>query len=100
MIEKWLKLLGGFIVDRAFQKLGIPDDFKLDDLLAKAATVFKAELAEDLDKLDDIPQQIIKEIGDLPGQVVSRLPDSVNQFRTLINQAMAALPFPFNQFQI
>jgi hypothetical protein len=94
MIEKWLKMLAGFIVDALLAKLGIEN---LDDLLAKAAAAFKAELSEDLGKIDDIPGQVItavtgqlggvvqqlsaipsqlgQQVAGIPGQVLSGLPD-------------------------
>lgn len=99
MIEKWLKMLAGFIVDAAFAKLGITS---LDDLTAKLATAFKAEVADDLAKLDAIPEQVVAAVGGqingvvqqlaaLPQQMLANLPD----FGALINQAIQQ----FNPFK-
>jgi hypothetical protein len=96
-MDAFWKKLAGFIVDALFAKLGIKD---LNDLLAKASAAFKAEMSDELAKLDNLPVEIAKELGDIPAQVIAHLPDFVGVFRGVINQAMARLPFPFNQFQI
>lgn len=93
MIAKYLKMLAGFIVEAAFAKLGIEN---LDDLLTRGMKALRSEFSDELAKVEEIPNAIVTQLGDIPEQVVSHLPD----FRALINQAMGRLPFPFNQFQI
>jgi hypothetical protein len=89
MIEKWLKMLAGFIVDAAFAKLGVGS---LDDLLAKAAAAFKAELSEDLGKIDDIPGQVITAVTGGLGGVVQQLTAIPAQVAGIPGQVLSGLP--------
>lgn len=89
MIEKWLKMLAGFIVDAAFAKLGITS---LDDLTAKLATAFKAELSDDLAKLDAIPEQVVAAVGGQINGVVQQFNGVVQQLAALPQQMLANLP--------
>jgi ABC-type transporter Mla subunit MlaD len=102
-MDSFWKKLAGLAVDALLARFGIKPDDKLtvDDLIGKLTTAVKAELSEELDKLDDIPQQVITEVGqqvngvvqqiaNIPAQVVGRLPD----FATIIQQAIQNLnPF-------
>lgn len=65
----------------------------VDGLLAKGAVALKAELGDDLAKLDALPAAV----AGLLGSQIAGIP---NQFRALINQMLAGLPFPFNGVQI
>lgn len=99
MIEKWIALLGQAIVT-AFLKWANVED--VDALIGEIATAVKAELSEELGKLDDIPRQVIDEVsqqvngvvqqvGNIPGQVIGQLPN----FAAIIQQAIGQ----FNPFK-
>lgn len=87
MIDTLLKKLAEFIVAAALAQLGIKD---IDDLTAKLAAAFKAELADELGKLDDLPEQVTAELAALPAKVLAGLPD----FAAIINSVLAKMnPF-------
>jgi hypothetical protein len=107
MIEKWLKMLAGFVVDALLARFGIAPDEKvdLDGLIAKGAIAMRTELKGDLQKLDDIPQQVISQVsgqingvvtqlGGLPGQIAGQVIGQLPNFGALINDAIQNLnPF-------
>jgi hypothetical protein len=82
VIEKWIGLLGKAIVQAFLEWAGVKD---LDDLLGKAATAIRAELAEDLSQLDDIPEKIIAQVADIPNQILGKLPEIINQAIAQLN---------------
>src|SRR3954452_13733501 len=58
MIEKWLELLGGFIVEAFCRKVGVENRADLEALLG---AIVKRELP-DLSKFDTLPDQIIANV--------------------------------------
>jgi hypothetical protein len=93
VIEKWLKLLAGFIVDALCDRLGITS---VDDLIGKASTAFKQELTDELSKLDDIPAQIIA--GVVP-QLMNPIQQMVTQVAAIPGQVMGSIQNLLNPFK-